>query len=149
MKQEVSFYQTDELATKALAPLVMKILSEKKRALIFCADQKTMSEIDGALWSHGRSTFIPHITIFDGEFNHAEQPVLISNREENSNQADYLIFLGSVPSDDFVKQFSRIFYFFSDSEIVAAKDIAKKTPPTFFHKKQNGKWTAEKLENRL
>src|ERR1700748_2111137 len=107
MKPEVNFYQIEEGVVKSLAPLLLKILEEGKKALIFSLNQKQISEIDASLWSYGRNKFIPHITVFDKEFSFERQPILISNREENLNKADYLIFL-DVPSDDFLTKFSRI-----------------------------------------
>lgn len=142
MKREISFYQVDELVAKSLAPLVQKVLSEKKRALIFCADRKLLDEIDNSIWSYGRSTFIPHVTIFDREFDHASQPVVISDKCENHNSADYLIFIGEAPAQDFCDKFSRIFYLFEAQESAAAKELAKKLPPSAFFKKQDGKWVA-------
>jgi DNA polymerase-3 subunit chi len=145
MKQEVTFYQVDELISKSFAPLVQKALSEKKRVLIVCADRKLLDEIDASIWSYGRSTFIPHVTIFDREFDHATQPVVISDKYENHNSADYLIFVGDAPAQDFCNKFSRIFYLFDVRELNAAKEVAKKLSPSTFYKKEDGKWVAAKF----
>lgn len=133
MSQEINFYQVDEAVGKSIAPLILKVLEEKKRAIIFTKNENLIKEIDSNLWSFGRNKFIPHITIFDREFDLKRQPVLITNREENSNQADYLIFLDE-PSNSFTSNFKRIFYFFE-----AGKNISK-LKPTNSYKKQDGKW---------
>jgi DNA polymerase-3 subunit chi len=133
MKSEVNFYQVDEALGKSVAPLLLKILEEKKKALIFTKNEALIKEIDAALWSYGRNKFIPHITIFDKEFELTRQPILISNKEENSNQADYLLFLDE-PSESFVSSFARVFYFFEEGK------KSSKLKPTNSYKKQDGKW---------
>jgi DNA polymerase-3 subunit chi len=135
---EVNFYQTDEVE-KSLATLIVKILDEKKKALIFCQNEARVKELDNFLWSFGRNKFIPHITIFDKEFELKRQPVVISNRQENSNNADCLIFLDSV-NVDFAKKFQRVFYFFDISDLEKSEKIRKEIQPTNSYKKENGKW---------
>ena len=93
MKKEINFYEVDEGVVKAMGPILLKILDEKKRAIIFIKNLDKIKEIDASLWSYGRSKFIPHVTIFDKDFESAEQPILISNEEKNLNNAHYLIFL--------------------------------------------------------
>jgi DNA polymerase IIIc chi subunit len=133
MSQEINFYQVDEALGKSIAPLMLKILEEKKRALIFTKNENLIKEIDSNLWSFGRNKFIPHITIFDKNFDLKRQPILITNKEENSNNADYLVFLDE-PSKDFTSNFKRIFYFFEPEK------KSSKLQPTNSYKKQDGKW---------
>jgi DNA polymerase-3 subunit chi len=139
MSSEINFYQVDETIVKSLAPLLLKILDEKKKALIFCNDQAQIKEIDNSLWSYGRNKFIPHITIFDHEFSFERQVILISNREENSNKADYLVFLDA-PSEAFISGFERVFYFFEEADSAAAMSLAKRLNPKNSYKKSSGKW---------
>lgn len=133
MKPEINFYQVDETIIKSLAPLLLKVLEEKKKALVFCATQKQVAEIDAALWSYGRNKFIPHITNSDKDFVLERQPIFITDKEENSNKADYLVFLDE-PSDSFIKGFSRVFYFYEEGKCAA------KIKPTKSYKKEDGKW---------
>ncbi len=140
---EINFYQFDETLTKSVAPLILKILEEKKKALIFSRDSLRIKEVDDGLWSYGKNKFIPHITIFDQDFILERQPILISDREENSNQADYLILTEKV-SEEFAKKFSRIFYFFNALGVEEAKKTAasyKKIASKFnSYKKEDAKW---------
>ncbi len=133
MKTEINFYQVDETIIKALAPLLIKVLDEKKKALVFCGSENLVKEIDASLWSYGRSKFIPHITVFDKEFEMNRQPILITNKEENLNKADYLVFLDQ-PSDAFISSFSRVFHFYEPGKLTA------KLKPTNSYKKEDGKW---------
>lgn len=130
---EINFYQVDGTVSGSIAPLLLKILDEKKRALIFCKNQVRIKETDDSLWSYGRNKFIPHSIASDREFKPERQPVLITNEEKNLNRSDYLIFLDE-PSENFIKSFARIFYFFEDGK------CATSIKPTNFYRKENGKW---------
>ncbi len=143
MGLEITFYQVDETIIKSLAPLLLKILDEKKKVLIFCNNDNQIKEIDNSLWSYGRNKFIPHVTIFDRDFQMQRQPILISNQEENSNKADYLVFLDQ-PSENFVNSFQRSFYFFEENNLKTAKKISQTIKPSNCYKKINSKW--EKFE---
>lgn len=143
MGAEITFYQVDETIIKSLAPLLLKILDEKKKVLIFCSNPSQSKEIDSSLWSYGRNKFIPHVTIADQDFKMERQPILISDKEENTNKADYLVFIDK-PSDAFIKSFQRVFYFFEENNRTAAEKISKTIKPKNCYQKINGKW--EKFE---
>jgi DNA polymerase IIIc chi subunit len=133
MNPEINFYQSDESVSKSIAPLLIKVLGEKKRVLIFCRNQAQIKEIDGALWNYGRNKFIPHAIDSDADFDPKRQPILISDKEENLNSADFLLFVDE-PSSAFISKFSRVFYFFEEG-----KNLSK-IKPTNFYKKLSGKW---------
>lgn len=128
MKIEINFYQCDEAISKSIAPLLLKILDENKRALIVADSQMQIKEIDDGLWSYGKNKFIPHITISDKDFDFKRQPIVISDKAENINDADYIIFLKEI-SSDFLTKFSRAFYFYNILNAALAKDLAKKYQP--------------------
>jgi DNA polymerase IIIc chi subunit len=127
MKIEINFYQVNNIVengvAKSIAPLLLKILEENKRALIYSNDTDLINSLDNGLWSFGKNKFIPHVTIFDKEFEQKKQPIFITNQEENCNQADYLILLDKV-APKFISNFSRIFYFYDDSQAALIKNIA-------------------------
>ena len=145
---EINFYQCDESITKSIAPLMLKILEENKKALIFASDLARISEIDSGLWSYGKNKFIPHITISDKDFIFERQPILISNKEENSNKADYLILVEEA-SEAFLSNFSRVFYFYDSLTSEAAKKAEKKyralAKKFNSYKKSEGKWVKAAL----
>lgn len=145
---EINFYQCDESLVKSIAPLMLKILEENKKAFIFSSDSARTQEIDVGLWSYGKNKFIPHILISDKNFVLERQPILISDKEENSNKADYLVLMEEV-SEDFISNFSRIFYFYDSLNLDAAKKTAKKYQKlaTKFnsYKKEDLKWVKSSL----
>ncbi len=127
MTIEINFYQVSNIIengiAKSIAPLLLKILEDNKRALIYSKDTIMINALDNGLWSFGKNKFIPHVTIFDQEFEPKKQPIFITNQEENHNQADYLILLDAA-SAKFTSNFSRIFYFYDDSKTALAKKVA-------------------------
>lgn len=133
MNPEINFYQTDEAVSKSIAPLLLKVLDDKKRVFIFCKNPAQIKEIDSALWNYGRNKFIPHAVISDHEFDPKRQPILISDKEENLNSADFLLFIDE-PSEGFILKFSRVFHFFEEGKKIA------KIKPTNSYKKSAGKW---------
>ena len=133
MKSEINFYQVDDVIIKSLAPLLIKILDEKKKVLVFGKNENQLKELDNSIWSYGRNKFIPHVTIFDDGFETKRQPIFLTNKEENSNDADYLVFLDE-PNEAFINKFSRVFYFYEPGKFSA------KIKPSNSYKKQDGKW---------
>jgi DNA polymerase IIIc chi subunit len=139
---EINFYQFDDILYKTIAPLLLKILEENKKALIYCKDDKMLKEIDSGLWSFSKTKFIPHATNYE-KVNALKYPVFISNSQENENKAEYLI-MADVASEEFFSKFKRVFYFFNQSNQSNARklwsDYKKKSFSLNFHKKENGSW---------
>jgi|LauGreDrversion4_2_1035121.scaffolds.fasta_scaffold1109590_1 DNA polymerase IIIc chi subunit len=108
---KINCYQVDETMVKTLAPLLIKVLADQKKALIYCQDDQQIHELDKNLWSYGRSRFIPHITIFDQDFDIARQPILLTNNLANDNQAEFLFFFAPV-QQNFINNFTKAFYLY-------------------------------------
>lgn len=147
---ELNFYQIDDVITKSIAPLLIKVLDDKKKALIFCKDAAKMKEIDDSLWTYGKYKFIPHVTMQDKEiieeFGIERQSILLHNKQENPISADHLVLVDEADLD-FVKKFKRVFHFYDStskdrSEAIKSslKSIASKVNS---YKKQDGKWVKE------
>ena len=138
----INFYQTNDILHKSIAPILMKILEEKKRALIFCPNDELLKQIDDGLWSFSKTKFIPHGTNQD-KIKQENQPILISKTAENNNNSNYLIMLEKV-EDDFVSKFEKVFYFFGDHNLQESKnlwrDYKAKSANLNFYKKDKDKW---------
>ncbi len=139
---EINFYQVDDILYKSIAPLLIKVLDENKKALIFCQDEKQITEINDGLWSFSKTKFVPHGTKAD-KIEHSLQPIFITDTQENYNQAGYLIMLLEV-EEIFLKQFDKIFYFFGSGNIADARKLwAKYKKQSFalnFYKKDESGW---------
>lgn len=133
MTSQINFYEVKEDLFKAIIALLVKILSENKKTLIFSSNEQQIKDLDNQIWSYGRSKFIPHGTIFDNDLKPSRQPILISNLEENTNSADYMIFMNP-PATTFIDNFSRSFHFFEQG------NFPTEISPTNFFRKEAGKW---------
>ena len=144
---EINIYQIDDVITKSIAPLLIKVSEEKKKALIFCPQDAKLKEIDDSLWTYGRNKFIAHATLADKElqkFGWQRQPAFLINREENINEADYLI-LTDDASEGFIAGFARVFYFYESGDLEKVKKFSKKFKKVNSYKKADGKWVKEGL----
>lgn len=144
---EINFYQIDDVITKSLAPLLIKITDEKKKALVYCSDAAKFKEIDDSLWSYGKYKFIAHATLADKdivEFGMARQPIFLINREENINEADYLVLVNEA-SEAFISKFARVFYFYEAQNIAAVKKFAQQFKKVNSYKKIDAKWVKDNL----
>ena len=139
---EINFYQLENLDCKVIAQILLKIKEEKKRTLIYAKTDEILKQIDEVLWSFSKTKFLPHATKWE-KVNPLEQPTFLTNEENNQNQAEFLLMLDEV-SDDFLKKFEKIFYFFNNSNLESARKLysnyKKKSFSINFYKKDEDKW---------
>ncbi len=139
---EINFYQVDDIIYKSIAPLLIKVLDENKKALIVSEHEAQTLEIDAGLWSFSKTKFVPHGTK-DDKLDHSLQPVFITHTQENFNKADYLIKLCEV-DEKFLKQFGKVFYFFGTGNLPDARKLwtkyKKQSYALNFYKKNDGAW---------
>lgn len=96
---EIRFYHLQKQTLDQALPLILeKALEKGHRAIIKCADQNTISDLDKALWSYKETGFLPHGTAKDGAAE--SQPIYITCDDENPNNADLLILAGGAQSDE-------------------------------------------------
>ena len=139
---KINFYQIDDILYKSIAPLLLKIMEENKKVLIYCQDEQQLNEVDNGLWSFSKTKFLPHGTKKD-KIKPDKQPIFITDKIDNSNQADYLVIFVEV-EEKFLSQFDKIFYFFGSGNLADARKLWKKYKEQNFslnfYKKENNKW---------
>ena len=87
---EIGFYHlTTSPLERALPRLLEKILEVRKRGVILCASEARLDFLNGALWTLGRSSFIPHGSAKEGFAE--DQPIWLTTLDENPNKAQFLI----------------------------------------------------------
>jgi DNA polymerase IIIc chi subunit len=140
---EVNFYQTDDIIHKAMAPLLQKILEDKKKVLIYSKNSDLLKQIDDGLWSFSKTKFLPHSTKFE-KSDPLKNPIFLTDDEANENKAEFLIMLDKA-DDDFAKKFTKIFHFFDNNNLSEAKKLwiyyKQKSANLNFYKKLDGKWS--------
>ncbi len=84
--------------------IMSKMLKENIRTIIYCNEQSEADRIDDKFWKLGHTSFLPHGSYRDARPE--DQPVYITNKEENPNGATSLVFYG-VPSNTFISSFEK------------------------------------------
>jgi DNA polymerase IIIc chi subunit len=111
MNTQIIFYEVEEDLYKSIGLLLYKIWQDGKKTLFFLSDTQQIQDFDAFLWSFARNKFLPHCTILDTQFVLEQQPILLSNLQQNTNNAEVLLFL-EPPENSFLANFSRACYFF-------------------------------------
>jgi DNA polymerase-3 subunit chi len=101
----VNFYhlQTAPLE-QALPVLLEKALSAGHRVLLMAGSPERVQHLDAHLWTYNPDSFLPHGSLRDGM--ERLQPIFLTDRDENPNQADLLVLTDGVRStllSDFVR----------------------------------------------
>ncbi|WP_119420336.1 DNA polymerase III subunit chi [Desertibaculum subflavum] len=146
---EVGFYHLlDQRLDDALAQLLEKAHERGMRSLVLTGSEARSEALAGHLWSYSRDNFLPHGTRLDGRAD--EQPIFLTDREENPNGATALFLVEGGPVE-FVGRFERCFDLFDgrDEEAVtaarerwkAAKAAGHKL--TYWRRQEAGGWKKE------
>ncbi len=144
---EIRFYHlTATPFEKALPQLLLKVLEGGQRAVLLAANDEQLQVIDRFLWTFSTIKFIPHGTAKDG--HEADQPVYLTLREENPNNAEMLVTVGGV-EPEFVGKFARCLDIFDGGDAAAVtaararwRNYGTKEGVTLTYWKQDddGKW---------
>lgn len=92
---EVRFYHlTRSTLEQALPPILEKVVERGWRTLVRTSTAERAESLSDALWTYRDDGFLPHGTTRDGKA--AQQPVWLSERDENPNGATTLILTDGV-----------------------------------------------------
>ncbi len=109
MNSVINFYQvTSATFEKSVCQLLEKCYQTGKNTLVKVGDVDFQELINKTLWTFSQKSFIPHGSINDPLPN--QQPILITDKENNINNADILVCIGC--EFDKIDQFSRIMIIF-------------------------------------
>ena len=147
---EISFYHlTSSTLEKALPKLIEKIYSLGLKIVILCENNELIQIIDEILWSYSTKTFLAHATYLDP---HPEkQPIYITDKEENPNQASILIKIGeNIPN--YFNEFDKYLDIFSgnnQNELAAARSRykifkSKESTIKYWKQDESGNWELAK-----
>ena len=96
---EIGFYHL--LATpleRALPRLLEQARARGYRIVVRAASAERVEHLSALLWTYDDASFLPHGTARDG--NAAEQPIWLSEREENPNGAAMLVLVDGIDAPD-------------------------------------------------
>ena len=81
---------------RAVGPLLEKCLERGWRVLAVSPDATRRAALDEALWTYDDQSFLPHGQAEAEGLVASEQPVLITNQVENTNQATVALLMDGV-----------------------------------------------------
>ncbi len=95
---DVRFYHLQQKRLEqALPEIVAKALERKHRIVVKAGSRERIEALSNALWSADPNSFLPHSYVKDG--NEAEQPVWLTEGDDNPNAATVLILADNATSD--------------------------------------------------
>lgn len=144
---ELLFYHlTRRHLEQVLPELLEKTLQRGWRAVVKGGSAERIEALNGALWSYGRASFLPHGLKADGFSD--KQPIYLTAEDERPNGAQVLFLVDGADSDD-VSVYTRVCDLFdgNDEEAVsAARARWKKAKDaghtlTYWQQSESGGWS--------
>jgi len=96
---EIGFYHL--VATpleRALPRLLERALAQGHRLVVRAASPERVEHLNALLWTYDEASFLPHGSVRDGD--PAAQPVWLSHRDDNPNEATMLVLTDGVEAAD-------------------------------------------------
>ncbi len=94
---EIGFYHlTATPLERALPKLLERGLAAGFRIIVMAGSPERVEHLDALLWTYDEASFLPHGTRRDGEA--AQQPVWLTDADENPNGADMLVLTDGMSS---------------------------------------------------
>ena len=116
---DVAFYHLEKSPLEAALPrLLEKTLKAGKRAVVMAGSVERIEALCAQLWTYGRDSWLPHGSAKDG--NAADQPVWLTDVDENPNGAQFL-FLTDGAASEHMAEFERCFELFDGNDPAAVE----------------------------
>jgi len=123
---EIHFYHlTRKTLEQVLPELLTKTLERGLRAVVKTANAEQTEELSKFLWVYTPDSFLPHGTEEDKEAE--SQPIWITDKDENPNNASYL-FLTNMTESDKMSDYERVCNIFDgnkEESLQKARDMWK------------------------
>lgn len=121
---EISFYQlTRHSPEMALLRLLERAVATGKHAVVRFNNEEDVDAFDTALWAIDQDSFLPHGTQKSKVWE--EQPVFLTDSENNPNNADFIFIMPSAP-DGKLDNFERVFFIFEGRNESQVKTVREK-----------------------
>lgn len=116
--KEINFYCIKEDANVFLYSFLSKLIEKDKRVIIYSENQEKIKKLDDTLWNMKKVGFLPHL--IENEKFAEQTPIVLSNKKENKNNANFLLISTFLNDFEYLSQFEKIFYIFSpiNNEII-------------------------------
>lgn len=144
---EFLFYHLEAQPVERVLPqLLEKSVERGWRVVVHTSSEERVDALDAHLWTFREDSFLPHGTF--REPTAAEQPVLLTVRDDNLNAATVRFLIDRAPIPEDVEQYDRVVLLFDggDDEAVAqARDHwqivkARRFAVTYWQADEGGRW---------
>jgi DNA polymerase III subunit chi len=103
---------------RALPRLLERARAQGHRMVVRAASSERVEHLNALLWTYDDAGFLPHGSARDG--NPAEQPIWLSDAQENPNGASILFLVDGVEAGD-IADFSRCIDMFDGNDAAAVE----------------------------
>lgn len=115
---EVRFYHlTRSTLEQALPPLLEKVIERGWRAVVRTSSSEKAEALSETLWTYREDVFLPHGTARVGRAD--QQPIWVSDKDENPNNANTLILTDGVLKSDLPADLICLIFDDSDAQLMA------------------------------
>ncbi len=144
---EVRFYHLQKQTVEQALPLIIsKAYQTGKNIIVRISEEKEISKINDILWSFSSESFLPHGSCM--EDNQDKQPIYITNKGDNPNNAD-IVFLTHKCIEDSPSKYSLICEMLNGNDSVEVEDARLKWKKykedgfevTYWQQDENGRWS--------
>jgi DNA polymerase-3 subunit chi len=144
---EVFFYHLQAQPVERVLPVLLeKSLERGWRVVVHSTSEERVDSLDAHLWTFREESFLPHGTF--REPTAADQPVLLTVRDDNPNGATVRFLLDRAPVPEDAGQYDRLVLLFDggDDDAVAEARVrwqaakARGFAVTYWQADGNGRW---------
>lgn len=113
----IGFYHLQSMRLEQALPVLLeKALAAGHRILLLAGSAERVAALDTHLWIYDPGSFLPHGAVRDGR--EALQPIFLSDRDDNPNDADLLVLTDGVGSAH-LGRFARCLNLFDGQDEIA------------------------------
>ncbi|MGE5538920.1 MAG: DNA polymerase III subunit chi [Gemmatimonas sp.] len=143
---DIGFYHlTATTLESALPRLLEKVLASGQKAVVMAGSPERVEALNGQLWTYNPGSFLPHGSKGDGSA--ADQPIWLTDQDENPNGAAVLVLTEGVRSER-VGDFARCLDLFDGADAQAVAEArtrwteyrAKGFAVTYWQQTSSGGW---------
>ncbi len=89
---EIRFYHLERQSLDQILPIILgKALQNGHRILVKAPHANEVERLNTHLWTYNENAFLPHGSAKDKIDNLQDQPIFLTDQDENANKADVLI----------------------------------------------------------
>ena len=98
---EIRFYHLQRLQLKqALPGILTQAYKRNMRVVVRLNDKDQVGDMDKHLWTYNDHSFLPHGSAISASKTSAEQPIWLTDGDDNPNNATVLILAGGADQQD-------------------------------------------------